>query len=151
MSARSLTILLASCWALTACDTESGTAVATCPLEAPAAAPETAAPGETVTLTTRPLTEAYDTVVTIGPVRAEVVSVDRATCDACDTCRVAAGCSDCGSCDACVTDCATCVETVSVLVPDIAEGPADVVVRNARGASAAGQLTVTAAPDDSGE
>jgi hypothetical protein len=134
---------------LAACDVAIGTAVPTCTLDAPIAEPTEAAPGDTVTVRTRPLTESYDTVVTLGAVRASDVAVTRAECDACDTCRADNGCSACGTCTVCDEDCASCDETLTFTVPVVAAGTHALRVTNAHGASASAQLVVVGA--DSGE
>ncbi|MEN9784891.1 MAG: hypothetical protein RLZZ299_155 [Pseudomonadota bacterium] len=128
---------------LAACTTGTSTTTPTCALEAPLATPAEAAPGETVVLVVRPLTQSRDTVVTVGDARAEGVEVARTECAACDTCRDDSGCRTCGPvCAACVEACAPCVETVRFTVPALPPGPAVVTVRNGLGVSAPGTLGV---------
>jgi hypothetical protein len=95
------------------------------------------------------MTESWDTTVGVGSVAATGVSVDRAECDACDTCREEQECNVCGTCTACADDCASCVESVSFVVPDLAPGTYGVVVTNLHAASVAVDLTVTS-PDTGG-
>lgn len=134
-----------------ACTTTSSTVSPHCALDKPVLAPSEAAPGATVVATTGPLTTVYDTQVSVGTASAAVLDVDRSTCDACDTCREAAGCTSCDECTACADDCATCVQTVSFVVPDVAPGATPVTVTNIHAVSPAGTLTVTAATDTGGD
>jgi hypothetical protein len=131
--------------ALLACSTEETVEYATCTLDAPAASPTTAAPGDTVVLTSSPLTEVWDTVVLVGGARAELVSLDRTDCDDCDDCLDEAECDACDlECEDCTETCATCVETVTIVVPSVAAGEQDVQLLNRYGRSALGTLTVLA-------
>lgn len=136
---------------LAACDVVFGTSVPTCTLDTPVATPAEAASGETVTLRMHPLTESYDTVVTVGSVRAANVVVTRAECDACDTCRTANACTACGTCTACEEDCASCVETVAFTVPDVEASTYELRVTNAHGTSGAGAIVVRASDSGSAD
>ena len=133
---------MASRWALfallaplSAC---AATAVPTslrCDLSLASATPAAAAPGEAVVIAGTPFTTAFDTVVLLGGLPAEISLVDRTSCDACDTCRAEStctGCSDCDACDATCTD--TCAETITITVPVGAPvGATTLTVRNAHG------------------
>lgn len=133
---------------LLACTTQTIYVAPTCTLDAPAAEPAAAPVGATVTLTSRALTEAWDTVVTIGSARAEVVAVDRDGCSDCDSCLNDTGVEDClpctPQCDSCAEACATCVETARIRVPDLPPGDYEVFLTNVHGSSTAGAFTVTA-------
>jgi hypothetical protein len=130
---------------LVACTTTTSTTTPTCTLDTPVVSPTEAAPGDTVVLTTHPLTTPRDTVVTVGDARVDVTAVTRTDCDACDRCREDSACRACGPvCPSCVEACTTCVETVSVIVPDVGEGAAPVTVRNGLGVSAPATLFVLA-------
>lgn len=132
-------------WPLLSCAAEEYVYVPSCTLDAPLAAPATAAVGDAVVLTSSPLTEVWDTVVTIGGVQAELVSLDRTDCDDCDECVADAGCTECDvQCEDCTETCATCVETVTVLVPALAAGSHPVQVFNRHGHSDLGTLEVLA-------
>ncbi len=137
-----LTLLL-----LAACETTSTSGTATCSLGVPTLAPTSAAPGEQVTMTATPLSEAWDTAVTVGASRATIVDLDRSTCEECDDCRDTGGCSRCGECTDCEETCATCVETVTFVVPELEPGTWTVELVNRYGRSEQVQLTVTAAAD----
>lgn len=142
---------LALLFALAACTTNASSTSPTCALDVPVPTPAEAAPGESVSLLTHPLTEARDTVVTVGDARAEVLDVVRTDCGACDDCRDDSGCRACGPvCPACVEACAPCVERVEVAVPVLPPGDATVTVRNGLGVSAAGSLHVRVAGADTG-
>lgn len=133
---------------LLACDDVTVSDPPTCALSAPAASPATAAPGDVVTLTTGPLTEVWDTLLTVGGVRAEVGDVTRAECDDCDTCFTTEGVGACGACD---SSCATCVETVTFTVPSLAAGTWPVEVANRHGRSPRIDFVVTAPSGDTGD
>jgi hypothetical protein len=129
-----------------ACDTASSSSEdATCALDVPTLAPASAAPGAQVVVTAHPLTDVWDTAVTVGPTRADLVDLDRSTCDTCDDCRDTGECSSCDVCDVCATDCEGCVETVTFVVPDLAPGEWPVEVVNRHGRTQTVTLTVLAA------
>ena len=115
---------------LTSCTLTDSTAVVdsanVCELALTQVAPEAASPGETIQLVLSPLTTADDTLVTIGGARAQLVSFERAGCEACDACRETYLCAPCfEDCDVCDLGCdAECVERVEVLVPSLPPGPA---------------------------
>lgn len=132
---------------LAACLDETALVTSTCSLGVPVLSTTEAAPGDQVTVTVAPLTAAWDTAITVGPARATVVDLAREGCDTCDTCRATEGCSQCGECSACETDCATCVETVTFLVPEVAAGTWPVEIVNEFGRSERVNLTVTASGD----
>ncbi len=123
-------------WLVLACTTTSSSLSLTCDLSTPVFTPAEAAPGATVVAATGPLTESWDTTVSVGSTPATGVVVARQDCDACDECFSAAECNVCGECDDCIADCATCVETVSFTVPDVALGSTSVTITNLHAASA---------------
>lgn len=119
--------------------------------------PASGAPGEVVTATGSPLTQPYDTLVSVGGVDAEVLEVAREPeCEECDTCKLDAGCLVCGTCLGTSLDpdrrlecfgdpfdpqstgyCGRCVETLTFVVPASApRGLTTVVVLNRNGSSA---------------
>lgn len=137
------------------CSTSSEAISLHCTLDTPSFSPSAAAPGDTVVATTHPLTELWDTTVHLGATPAEVVALSRGgeeeLCASCDACREAAGCTACDSCFTCNDECATCVETVSFVVPAVAEGTATVTITNVHGSTAEGRLTVVAPGTDTGD
>jgi hypothetical protein len=132
---------------LAACDTTLTSTTDVCTLGAPAMSVAEAAPGDTVTLTLSPLTEAWDTVITVGPDRATILDLDRSTCDACDTCREDAECTTCGECTDCEASCDTCVETVQFIVPALSAGIWPVQLTNLYGRSQPVDLTIPSGAD----
>ncbi|MDP2313467.1 MAG: hypothetical protein Q8P41_11220 [Pseudomonadota bacterium] len=139
--------MLFSVLLMVACESTTITSDPTCAIELPTLSTTTAAPGESIVLTTTPLTEVWDTVVTVGSLTAEIVEVDRSTCDDCDDCRDTGGCASCGECDACTTACDTCVETLTFIVPDLAAGEWPVELVNRHGRSESVLLTVSGAAE----
>lgn len=130
---------------LLACETTTVTGTAGCSLGIPTLSATSAAVGDTIVVTASPLTETWDTAVTVGAARAEVVAVDRSTCDECDDCKDTGECAICGDCDTCDATCATCVETLSFVVPDVTPGVHPVEIVNRHGRSERVELVVTAA------
>lgn len=92
-------------------------------------------PGDTIVVSGGPLTDAYDTLVTVAGVRAEVGEVSRDDCDLCDECKLDAACYDCQICQDCDIDCEDCTESFSFVVPDTAGGDTTVVISNSYGSS----------------
>jgi hypothetical protein len=134
--------------ALLACTSDELETTSGCTLDAPVAAPASGAPGDEVVLTSAPLTEVWDTLVTVGGTRATVLDLTRDGCDDCDTCVDDAECTVCDvECVDCTETCATCVETVTIVVPDLPAGDHAVQVVNRHGTSELGTLTVLAGAD----
>lgn len=127
-----------------ACEDTTVDTVPTCPLGEPTMSVSSAAPGDEVRLTLSPLTEAWDTAITVGSARATVKSLERDNCDDCDDCRDSGGCTACSECTACETTCGECLESVTFVVPDLAAGTWPVTVINSHGTSVPVSLVVTA-------
>ena len=139
-------------WLVLACTTTSSSLSLTCDLTTPGLSPAEAAPGETVVATTGPLTESWDTTVFVGSTPATGVVVTRQDCDACDECVNAAECNVCGECNECVSDCSTCIETVTFTVPEGALGATTVTPTNLHASSSPVAFGVgEPAPGDSGD
>ena len=139
--------------ALLGCTTTTTIGVAVCTVALTAAEPATALPGETVVLSTHPVTTAFDTVVHLDDQAIPVDSVDRTGCEQCDTCRDTYGCLDCGDCDSCDALCEqTCLETITVTLPgDAVPGSRTVQVFNAYGSSSPLPLEVGKSGTDTGD
>lgn len=138
--------MFVSMLAMLACATTTTTPARTCSLDTPTLVPSSAMPGDQVVVTAQPLTEVWDTAVTVGSARAELVEVDRSTCDDCDDCRDTGGCSTCDDCEPCDVACDTCVQSLTFVVPDLAAGEWPVEIVNRHGRSERVLLTVVAAP-----
>lgn len=133
---------------LAACDTASLNLDERCTVTVDASALGPVAPSEPVTVAARPMSTRWDTRARLGGVDAEVTEVTRTDCLVCDSCKADAGCDACDTCDACDDACASCLETLTFVVPDsLAPGPADLLVFNRSGASDPVRLTVAPAPD----
>ena len=131
---------------LFACDDTVVTDGAQCTLGKPTLSASSAAPGDQVVLTATPLTEAWDTAITLGSVRAQIVSLDRTECTECDDCRDTGGCAPCDACTDCATSCGVCAETVTFVVPVLDPGDYVLEMVNRNGRSEQISLTVTAPP-----
>ncbi len=139
---------LAAALTLTACATTTVVTLGTCDVSLDETAALEAAPGEPLVLTGTPMTTDWDTVVWMGDVQADVVQVERVGCTSCDGCREIEVCGACEDCDACDRLCEEqCVETVTVLVPDLPAGEVDAWIVNRHGRSAPIPVTVTGAED----
>ena len=132
---------------LAGCATATSTHAPVCGLDAPMPDQAEVLPGASVWLTTRPLTEEWDTTVMIGSANAPVVKVSRENCDDCDTCvsDTGATCDICNlACDDCAELCTPCVQQVKVTIPAMSAGTWPVVVTNKHGQSSPGSITVLA-------
>jgi hypothetical protein len=89
-----------------------------------------------------PLTSAYDTRAQLGGQEAAVDLIVRTDCAPCDTCREEAECTGCFPCTDCDATCETCIESLSLEVPSLPSGPADLVVINAYGSSSPIPVTI---------
>ena len=137
--------------ALTGCATASVTTGDRCEVRIDSIEPADPAPGETVVITGGPLTSHYDTAAWVGDTRAVVLDVDRSACDDCDACREEAACTACDDCDDCAAVCDTsCIETVSITLPDLAAGPTTATLYNGYGSSEPFPLAVAGDSPDSG-
>lgn len=138
-----LFILLAA-----ACTTSIDYSTPSCSLTITAVDPASAAPGESIVVYASPLTESWDTTANLGSTPVEELNVDRSTCGECDTCREEEGCDLCGDCDACDLSCeASCVEYVSLVVPSLPPGEAQLLLYNSRGSSRPFPIEIVAEVD----
>lgn len=115
--------------------------------------PPQAEPGDLVVLTGRPMSEAADTDVRIGGLRATIIAFDDAAgpCASCESCRLAALCTDCERCPSCAEACAPCTPSATVEVPDLDPGEHAVSLVNRFGVSRPLSLLVLpTAPDPEG-
>lgn len=133
-------------------DDTTATEVPTCTIEAVLSADQSPI-GELVMLTGGPYTDVSDTTVRIGGVPAADLTVDRSPgCATCDACQTANSCGCGEECVPCEAECADCLQTVGVTVPEVAIGAQPVVLINRYGATEPLSLEVTAGfgddPDD---
>lgn len=131
--------------ALTGCAADSTGVPPPCVLASPVPDQSAGVPGDAIRFATSPLSEAFDTSVLVGSVRAEVLGVTRDECEDCDSCREAEACSPCEDCDACAADCGPCDESVRVTLPEIGPGTWTVSVTNRYGQSDPGLILVETA------
>ena len=100
------------------------------------------------TVVGHPLTEAWDTALYVGSVRATLTSIERAGCDAWDGCVSSSGCNPCDDCDACDPSRTECRESATFVIPETTPGPASVILFNRHGESNALPFTVDGPPAD---
>lgn len=135
---------------ITACGTQTYDFAEDCDVRIVELNPNEAAPGDTVSATSTPVTTVWDTAVYVNSERAEIVDIERMNCEACDECKVEEGCLACDDCDACDALCRTeCIEQVNFVVPQISAGPARVSMYNGHGGSNSLGFVI-ASPDDTG-
>lgn len=142
---------------LLACSQITTTTVGTCTVEVTDLSPAEAPPGETVVLTGSPMTQLYDTLVTVNGQQATLSELSRTNCESCDACRTTNACLACGDCDNCDQLCnEDCTETISFVVPEVTTGTHPVQLINAYGVSQPTTLNVhnsntdTSSPSDTG-
>ena len=129
------------------CITETNTEVESCSLTL--TPPEdVVVVGEPVTVYGRPFTALFDSSIRFEQTDATLVDVSRDDCALCDTCRDQAECSDCEACEVCATSCETCVESMTLTVPDLPTGDYYVTARNSYGLSAPTEWSVENPNDD---
>ena len=104
-------------------------------------------PGDLLVVGGTPHSDRVDTVAFIGDVRAEIESVVRSECSLCDACRVSECEGLCVDCRACEATCDPCVEELTLVIPELASGPTDLVVTNRFGISPPLPVNVTV-PED---
>ncbi len=102
-----------------------------------------ALPGEVVTIT-GDMSEDFDTSIRVGGANVAVVDFTRDECADCDSCRIFADCNECEACADCTATCASCVQTVTFIVPDVDAGQTAVVLANRYGTSDSVPFTVLA-------
>lgn len=133
---------------LAGCTTTEVVALGTCDVTLDDAEVLEASPGEPLVLTGTPMTTDWDTLVWLGDVQAEVVQVERVGCASCDACRDVEVCGPCNDCDACDRLCSEqCVESVTVIVPELAAGEVDAWIVNRHGRSTTLPVTILGAED----
>ncbi len=114
---------------LSACNPVSLESYDLCDLQI-VAEPGNADPGDEITLVGGPLSADFDVYVSFGGVPGEVQSIQRDECGQCDECKLANDCLACGECLECDALCTTCVESTTVVVPDLPDGPVSVSMIN---------------------
>ena len=136
---------------VTGCVTETSTEVESCSLTL-SPPDEDLVVGDEVTVYGRPFTALFDSSIRFEQTDASLVDVSRDECALCDTCREQAECSDCETCDVCATSCETCIESMTLTVPDLPSGDYYVVARNSYGLSTPTQWSVVnPEPDDNSD
>lgn len=120
---------------LTACGTPSDPRIDYCALDGTLDV-STGEPGTEVVFQGGPVTDVQDTLVRVGGESALVANVAREDCTFCDACINEAGCDPCGTaCSACTELCATCVQSVTFVIPEVDPGPTTVVIQNLWGST----------------
>ncbi len=132
--------------ALAGCTDSEVYSEANCPVGVTLSTSE-GAPGTVITATGTPFSTANDTQVRVGGVAASVTVLERDGCAVCDECRIST-CESCYACTDCDLSCASCVETLTFVVPVVSAGAQSVVITNAYGASEPVAFTVLSTDAD---
>lgn len=117
---------------LSACLTTTVTTYETCDV---ALEPATSASaGGQLTLQASPMSSLRETTAMLGDLPTTVLSVDRQDCAVCDACVESQACTLCGTCLACTSSCDSCVQSLTLAVPEgLGPGPARLTVVNGYG------------------
>ena len=86
-----------------------------------------------------PLSEVWDTFLSIDGKQAEIIDINRSGCSTCDTCRIENQCNQCEECTICDTSCIEeqCIEVLHFITPTLSEDSATLRLINKYGQSAA--------------
>ena len=124
------------CLLLVSCSESIEASISRCDVLLDTTDPVSAEPGSTVLAYGNPLTDKADTALFLGPIRADIQSVERQNCESCDACRIDMGCSDCSDCPPCAPTCNDeCTETIAFTVPEVDAGVQELLFYNAHGSS----------------
>ena len=98
-----------------------------------------------VELYATPLSDTWDTYVSINGEPVEITSLQRLGCGSCDTCRIEQQCDSCEECTECSALCDTsvCFEEMTILTPVLTENTAKLQIINKYGHSPVYDLTIT--------
>ncbi len=149
-SARRRTRRLALLLFTVGCASESSSTWNPCDVTLTGVEPPAGPAGSEAAVSGSPFTDAWDTAIYVGSVRATIVGVERMDCDPWEECVAVTGCNPCADCDACDPDRSACRESATFVVPDMAPGATSLHLFNRHGESNALPFTVEAPPDDSG-
>ena len=98
-----------------------------------------------IVLHATPLSDIWDTYVTIDGTSVEITSLQRLSCGSCDTCRVEQQCDSCEECSECTAlcDASVCFEEMTVLTPVLTRETAQLQIINKYGHSPIYDLNIT--------
>ena len=97
-----------------------------------------------ISLYATPLSETWDTYVTIDGLETEVLSIQRLGCSSCDTCRLENFCDSCDTCEECTAlcDASVCFEELNIQTPALSTDTATLQIINKYGHSPLYELSV---------
>ena len=120
-------------------------------MEVGAISPNPLLAGQRATITATPMSEAWDSRITLGSTSVLAEDLNRINCEACDSCRERYECLDCFDCDSCDAICkSTCSEQLTFQVPDTLAGSYPLSLINRFGQSASTDVVITASTLDTG-
>ncbi len=92
-----------------------------------------------------PLSDIWDTHVSINGESVEITSLQRLGCGSCDTCRIEQQCDSCEECTECdaLCDASVCFEEMTILTPVLTEESAQLQIINKYGHSPVYDLAIT--------
>ena len=97
-----------------------------------------------IVLSATPLSDIWDTYVSIDGTSAEITSLQRLSCGSCDTCRVEQQCDSCEECTECTALCdsSVCFEEMTILTPVLTQSTAQLQIINKYGHSPVYDLNI---------
>ena len=98
-----------------------------------------------IVLSATPLSDIWDTYVSINGESVEITSLQRLSCGSCDTCRIEQQCDSCEECEACTALCdiSVCFEEMTIRTPVLTQDTAQLQIINKYGHSPVYDLIIT--------
>ena len=142
--------MIAAIW-LFACDSSEIVVSDKCTVEIEQISPTPLIAGQQATMTAKPMSEPWDSRISIGQSSVLAASLERIGCEECDSCRARYNCLDCFDCDSCDVLCQdTCSEQLTFQVPNALEGDFQLYLVNRFGQSQPLSISVYPQPFDTG-
>ena len=127
--------MIAAIWFF-ACESSEIVVSDKCTVEIEQISPSPIIAGQQATLVATPMSEPWDSRISIGQHSILAETLERIGCDECDSCRAQYECLDCFDCDNCDLLCKnTCTEQLSFQVPNALEGDFQLYLINRFGQS----------------
>ena len=136
---------------LFACDSSEVVVSDKCTVEIEQISPNPLISGQQATMVATPMSEPWDSRISIGQTSVLGEALERIGCEECDSCRAQYECLDCFDCDSCDLLCQnTCSEQLTFQVPNELEGDFQLYLVNRFGQSQPFSISVSAESLDTG-
>lgn len=123
-------------WFLFSCQTSELIISDKCTIQVREVEPNPLVAGQTATLIATPMSEAWDSRISIAQESVLANQLERIGCESCDSCKMRYECNDCFDCDSCDYLCkSNCVEKLTFTVPDSISGAHPLYLSNRFGQS----------------